>query len=204
MKVCALVAHPDDELMCAGTLARLSASGHGVALVVGLFSDFGPEGEKQGLREERLNELERSAEAINCDLVGRPVPDEADFAFTQRWVQHFDRLVDADLLISHRVNDANSSHHHLGMIARTLARKNRTQLWEMDKALPGGTTGQAPTFFVNIDSAAARKAAAVDAYRSQEKRYPGLSDAIELRDRLYGWEIGCRYAEGFTVVKGVW
>lgn len=203
VKVTALVAHPDDELMCAGTLARYVAEGHDVSLVVGFFSDFGPDGKKQGLAGERLGELAASAAAIGCELVGHPEANEADFVWSQRWVQHFDRLVDADLLISHRVNDANTSHSHLGQVARTLARKNRRDLWEMDKALPGGCVDQAPTFFVDITGQMEAKAAAVAAYRSQEARYPGLSGALEARDRLYGWEIGAGRAEGFTVVKGV-
>lgn len=68
-------AHPDDEaLLTAGTMARASAEGHRVVLVVatagevGLVSDaFLREGES--LAERRLAELRRSATALGCARV---------------------------------------------------------------------------------------------------------------------------------------
>lgn len=205
MKVVALVAHPDDELMCAGTLARLVTEGHDVELVVGFFSDFGPDGQKQGLTAERLVELAASSEAIGCTLRPLVFPDETDFAWSQRWVQRIEPHVGKpDLLISHRVEDCNTSHGHLGRVARTIARKNTTSLWEMDQTIPGGLTAQAPNMLVNISHHTEAKAEAVAAYRSQLERYPGMAEAIDHRDRLLGWELGVTAAEGFTVHRAAW
>lgn len=208
MNVTALVAHPDDELMCAGTLARFVGEGHRVRLVVGFFSDYGPAGEKQGLVEERTAELELSAKVLGVDLVAVLEPDEASFVWSQPWVQRFERIVveyPPDLLISHRVADPNSSHGHLGRVARTLARKNRMDLWELDQALPGGLEpdAPAPNHLVNISEFVDQKEEAVGAYRSQLARYPGMGGAIEARDRMYGWMMGVRAAEAFRVVKSV-
>jgi LmbE family N-acetylglucosaminyl deacetylase len=108
-----------------------------------------------------------------------------------------------DLLISHRADDANTSHHFLGRMARTLARKNNFTLWELDQALPGGITDTSPNLFVDISPYIAIKREAVACYASQLKRYPGMDDAIEARDRLYGWQIGAEYAEGFGAVKTI-
>ena len=208
MNVTALVAHPDDELMCAGTLARMVAEGHRVRLVVGFFSDFGPDGVKQGLVEERTSELELSAKILGVDLEAVLEADEASFVWSQPWVQRFERIVGEfppDLLISHRPADPNSSHGHLGRVARTLARKNRMDLWELDQAVPGGLEPDAPgpNHLVNISDFVEWKREAVGAYQSQLARYPGMGEAIEARDRLYGWMMGVSHAEAFRVVKSV-
>jgi len=203
--VVALVAHADDELPCAGTLARFVDESHNVLLVVGFCSDFAPDGVREGLRDERTAELAASVAAIGCDVVPVMLDDEADFCWSQRWVQVFERHVGKpDMLISHRPGDHNTSHGHFGRIAETIARKNRTTLWQMDHAIPGGLTTQAPNLLVNITAQQPRKRDAIDAYRSQLDKYAGMRDAIEARDQLYGQACGVTTAEGFTVAKAVW
>jgi LmbE family N-acetylglucosaminyl deacetylase len=209
VNVTALLAHPDDELMCAGTLARLVDEGHGVRLITAFFSDFGPDHHQQGLREERLSELAASAKVLGVDLVAECEPDEAALAWSQAWVQRFERLVQEvppDLLIGHRVMDPNTSHGHLGRLARTLARKNRLSLWEVDQAIPGGLEPDAgaPNHLVDVSAQYPHKSQAVACYASQLQRYPGMDEAIEHRDRYYGWLAGVSCAEVFHIVKSVW
>lgn len=209
MNVTVLVAHPDDELMCAGTIARLAGLGDRVRLIVGFFSDFGADHQKQGRREERLGELSRSAKALGVDdnLIFADF-DEPSFVWSQPWVQRFERLVQEQpprLLISHRVGDANTSHAHLARVARTLARKNTFDLWEMDQAMPGGLEPDAPgpNHLVDISDVRFHKQAAIEAYGSQLDRYPGMENAIVARDVMYGWMCGVDLAEAFRIVKGV-
>jgi LmbE family N-acetylglucosaminyl deacetylase len=203
--VVALLAHADDELMCAGTIARLAAAGSDVTLVTCFCSDFAPDGEKEHRRHERRQELRASADALGVELVSLMLEDESTFHWSQPWVQAIEPLVGRpDLLISHRANDANTSHGHLGRVAETIARKNTTTLLEIDQSMPGGLTDHAaPNLFVDISAHVDDKAAAVAAYASQLDKYPGLADAIAQRDRLYGWHIGTDAAEGFTVRKAV-
>jgi LmbE family N-acetylglucosaminyl deacetylase len=205
MGVVALVAHADDELMCAGTLARFVDKGHPVRLVVGFCSDFGPNGGKEGQRATRIAELQASAGAIGCDLVPVMLEDESSFCWSQTWVQFFEQYTgQPDVLISHHPDDHNTSHGHFGRIAQTIARKNRTTLWQIDQSLPGGLTGRAPNLLVNISAQWPRKAKALLAYRSQLDKYPGLDLAISRRDHYLGWACGVDRAEGFTVDKAVW
>lgn len=206
MNVTVLVAHPDDELMCAGTMARFIDEGHGVRLVVGFMSDFGPDHQKQGLLLERLHEMEMAGKALGVDDVMFFDGDEAAFTWSQPWVQRFEQVVQEqppDLLISHRLSDPNSSHGHLARVARTLARKNRMGLWETDQSLPGGldVDGPAPNHLVDISAFRGEKARAVAAYQSQLRRYPGMARAMGHRDRMYGWMAGVERAEAFRVVK---
>lgn len=213
MNVTALLAHPDDELMCAGTLARLVDEGHKVRLIVGFFSDYGADHEKQGLRDERLAELHVSAKALGVELLADCHPVEAAFTWSQSWVQHFEKLMapqPPDLLISHRPVDPNTSHGHLGRLARTLTRKNAMALWEIDQPLPGGieSDAPAPNHFVDITDFWDQKEQAIHAYKSQLERYPGMANAIWHRDCLYGWMMSpgdyATKAEAFRIVKSVW
>ncbi len=192
MDVVALLAHPDDELMCAGTLARFVDEGHTVRLVT-VFVD------------ERADELTDSTAAIGCKLDMVQTLGEDAFVWARWSVTYLEPLVPpCDLLISHRVNDHNTSHAHLGNVARTLCRKNRTSLWEIDQTIPGGLTDHpAPNHFVDISKQIWRKEHAVDAYTSQLERYPGLAGVLDHRDAMNGWSIGVEAAEGFTIVKSV-
>lgn len=187
MRVTALLAHPDDELMCAGTLARFD----NVTLAT-LFVD------------ERKPEWLACADILECDPLTFDI-NEDDFAWTRSTVRHIEPLLPpTDLWITHRADDANTSHGHIGRLARTLARKNDSSVWEIDQSLPGGITPVGPNLFVNTAGVHHRKTAAIRCYGSQLARYPGMAEAIESRDRLYGWEIGTEAAEGFTVHKAVW
>ena len=94
----------------------------------------------------------------------------------------------------------------VGRIARTLARKNRMSLWELDQTMPGGIEPDAPSpnHFVDISEYAEHKSEAMDCYESQLRRYPGWAKASDFRDQMYGWQVGTYKAEAFRIVKSVW
>lgn len=198
MNVVALLAHPDDELMCAGTLARFVDEGHNVTLVTAFLS--------VERTDERIAEGETASDIIGCEYLPILWPSEKSFTWGQEWVRELDsRIATPDLFITHRVQDDNTSHSPLGKVARTLARRNQTGVWEIDQTIPGGLTDHPqPNHYVNITNQYDVKTEAVSAYRSQLAKYPGLAEAIAHRDRYYGWCIGVPAAEGFTTVKGVW
>lgn len=190
MNVTAVLAHPDDELMCAGTLARFALD-HAVTLVT-LFVD------------ERAAEWEAAAVelGIKTSWVSR---DEDDFIWSRRTVSELEpHMPKTDLWITHRADDANTSHGHIGKTVRTFARKNRSSVWECDQTLPGGIVAGAPNLYVDITGQRTQKLGAVQCYGTQLARYPGLAAAIDARDRTNGWQIGTTAAEAFTVHKAVW
>lgn len=192
MKVTALLAHPDDELICAGTLARFAAEGHDVRLVT-LFMD------------ERQAEWEVCAKTLRVEAT-RGFLTEDQYVWSRLTVRNLEAWLDTDvdLLIGHRAEDPNTSHGHLGRVARTLARKNRMALWELDQTMPGGINPDAPSpnHFVSIDPQVKRDA--MLSYPSQMARYPGWLDASAARDAMYGWQIGVPAAEAFRIIKSVW
>lgn len=194
--VTAVLAHPDDELMCAGTLARFVREGNDVTVVT-MFMD------------ERLDEWRECTAIIGCNALSMWWENEDDFIWSRRTVRKLEKQLElhnhvpTDLWITHRANDANTSHGHIARIVQTLARKNKSSVWEIDQVIPGGIVDSAPNHYVNTSSHLVSKARAVEAYKSQLLRYPGLETAIANRDALYGWQIGSKAAEGFNIHKSV-
>ncbi len=199
MNVTALLAHPDDELMAAGTLAKFVDAGDAVTLIIA-FSDH------------RRHELHQSSETLGVRLMEFQA-DQFRFAWTQESVLHYEPLVsqtNPDLLISHRLHDNNTSHAPLAQTMRTRARKNRVALWEIDAAIPGGIEPECPAnnLLVDIDDQMRRKYDAVDAYESVAMQYPGWRAALKARDTLNGYllhmDADVHYAEAFRIHKSVW
>jgi LmbE family N-acetylglucosaminyl deacetylase len=199
VNVVALLAHPDDELFCAGTLARYASEGADVTVVT-VFTD-----------EDREPELLASVNALGVRADWYAL-DEYAFGWAKSWVERIEPLVTLrrpDLLISHRVEDPNHSHAYLGRIARTLTRRNAWTLFELDQTLTGGLEpdSPAPNLLVDITATVERKRAAIRCYPSQCKRYPGLERALLARDEANGWQLRMTkapsYAEAFRIHKAV-
>ena len=200
MNVTALLAHPDDELMCAGTLAKFVDGGHNVTLIT-VFSD------------QRGAELHESAKILGVQLVELTAP-QLTFGWTQESVIKYDAYVSdtqPDLILSHRIADTNTSHTPLAQICRTIARRNNVSLWEVDTPIPGGidTDGHANNLLVDITDQIDRKCNAVDCYKSNAVQYPRIRVAFETRDLHNGMLLHLdstdhHYAEALRVVKAVW
>lgn len=193
MNVTVLLAHPDDEIFCAGTISRFVAEGHAVALWT-LFLDA-----------ERRAAFEQSIEHLQISGFAGGIISEDVFTWNRFCVRTIeDRFSHTDLLISHRVEDPNTSHGHLGRIARTLARKNRMSVWEIDAAFPGGIDPDcpAPNHYVDISPYTHIKEAVIDCYPAQIT--PPQRGGIIARDQVNGALIGVAAAEAFRIHKSVW
>jgi len=197
MKVTAVLAHPDDELMCAGTLAKFAQLGADTTLVT-MFMD------------ERRDEWGKCAHTLGykADSPLFDTRSEDTFVWSRAEVVAFEnsfpRHLNSDLFITHRDTDDNTSHGHIARLVRTVARKNNSSVYLIDQSLPGGISPEpAPNLFVDISRYTQMKLQAIKCYESQLERYPGLDLAIMHRDGLYGWQTGVEAAEGFTLYRGI-
>jgi len=213
-KVLVMIAHPDDELMCAGTIMKLQAGGCKVDMVVSC--------QPQQHEYDRVAEYKASLEVLGIDSSLMHIWDdpESDFAWTRDNIQPYDQLVqslDPDLIITHRVRDSQQHHSHLANIAHSIARKNNVTVWEMEQAMPGGIEpdAPAPNFFVDVSRYWYVKKQIIEAYPSQAVKYPGWLEALEDRARVWGWmtnmnghdaTIGSRprLVEAFRIQKQFW
>lgn len=203
MIVTAVMAHPDDELMCAGTLARFAAEGHHVNIYWLFDSEEGA--------ATRFGEALASADVLGAAPMLLTDRHEDDYRVDRDAVDEADLWASSDIVISHRPDDTNQSHSKLAQVMRAACRKNRCTLWQMDQSIPGGwdSTSPRPNHLVNITATWSKKMDAVLCYKSQLERYPRWWTAIETRDRHYGWMLDqgnndVTHAEGFIVEKSVW
>ena len=61
-----------------------------------------------------------------------------------------------------------------------------------------------PDFFINIDDTLKDKIKALKCYQSQIKNNPSRSiEAIEALARFRGSQNGCKYAEGFKLIRAI-
>lgn len=217
-KALVLIAHPDDELMCAGTIMKLQAAGCEVFVIVS--------SRPQHKEHDRHAEFEMSMNVLGVprDNFCLLVDAESDFQWNGFWVKGYDNLVlgsiRPDLIITHRVRDSQQHHSHLANIAHSLARKNNVTVWELEQAMPGGIEpdAPAPNFFVDVSRYWYVKKQIIEAYPSQSVKYPGWLEALKARATMWGWmtnmngdqeTIGTtvswpRYVEAFRVQKQFW
>lgn len=209
-RVLAAVTHADDELACAGTLARFSSEGAKVKLAVANVPNLNSAGKWMGRRakKNRRAELQKSAASLGVGLEIVKVNDD-QLTWHQSTVQKYDKIVNAfepDLIITQRVQDTHQAHSALAHVIRSVCRKNRIAIWEMDQPLPGGLEPDAPppNMLVNISAYTNQKEQAICHYQSQIDRYPDFYKAYVCRNLFLGWTMGVNSAEVFRVEKEVW
>lgn len=187
MKILALGAHPDDvEVSAGGTIARFAAEGHEVSIRTLTYP-------------YDKNTLWR--EANKAALTLGAVWDDWGENWTERDLVAWPFVWDL-IIAPHPIYDSHPQHRNAGSLAQQIARKNNTDLWFMDHAIPGGWVADRPrpNHFVNISDYAETKYNAIKQYKQWLEKYGSKwTEDIFLRDTYYGTVIGTLAAEGFTI-----
>ena len=209
--VLCVIAHPDDlEPQAGGTVARFA----GIQPVTIVYL-CAPTANGDGHDQTRETEAAAAALCLGIDdvrFMGWPAEQVSDDYDHIAPVDAICREVAARLIIGHGIDDSQQHHRAAAQIARTLTRRNRIDLWEMDHSFPGGLvdTRPRPNLFVDVTSTYERKLDALACYPSMEGRHPGWTEAISARDRYYGWMLNqdgtaeTTRAEGFVARKSSW
>ncbi len=214
-RVLVIVAHQDDELMAAGTIARFSNQGSEVTIAPMFDSDISRWGETLGESSVRHKEFLTASEALGAKPTNVLCPGrENEFNWGQKETKLFDGLIynfAPQLIITNRTTDTNQSHAKVSQVVKTSCRKNNISIWEMDNPIPGGwaTESSVSNLLVNTTDYFNYKTKAFKAYGSQLKRYPGMYEASVARDKYYGWMLAAEdnsivFAEGFRIHKQCW
>ena len=201
--VVAFGAHPDDiEIGMGGTIAKLSAQGYDVNLVVATLPNFVQIDKK----EERRNESTISAKVMGCktpeflDLA----PDEITFG--RRFVTKVDEIINRhkpEAVFTQWIGDSHQDHQALTK-AVIAASRDLNNLFMYETTIPGGITENAfrPQLYVDISATLDIKTNALDCFDSQKMRCGHLwVDAIVGRCAYRGYQNNTRYAEAFEVIK---
>jgi len=206
-----VIAHPDDlEPQAGGTVARLSQTRE--VTVVYLCA---PTINGDGLDKDREVEAIRAATylgIVHVEFLRWPAEEVTDDYDHIAVVDRLRKELGANLIIGHGLDDSQQHHRAAAQIVRTLARRNRIDLWEMDHSMPAGlvSTRPRPNLFVDVTETYGAKMTAVDCYPSMEARHPGWREGIIARDRYYGFmlnqdgDTGTTFAEGFVARHSAW
>ena len=196
-------AHPDDiEIGMGGTVAKLSRLGHNVKLIIATLPNF----TERDKKEERKMEAIRSSKVLGC-----PEPDFLDLPTEQ--MVHSRKLIgimDKYMLdykpaavFTQWIGDSHQDHQALTKSVVSGSR-DTTDLYMYETTIPGGITEQAfrPQLFINMTDYIEPKKSALECFESQQARCgPIWIDAIVGRAAYRGYQLNCKYAEAFEIIR---
>jgi LmbE family N-acetylglucosaminyl deacetylase len=220
MNILSVVAHPDDnEILCAGTLARYKALGHAVTIAVFTDGSMGDAViEPDTLRAIREKEARAAAAIIGADFIWGGVMDEHVFPDAKQRIRMIDilREADPDVIFTHSPTDYHPDHRYVSQLVfdayfqkglphipdqqMPACRFGEAQVYYMDNLAGIGFT---PTEYVDISDVFELKKQMLSCHKSQFEAMKDLADTnlldmIEVQARFRGMAAGCRYAEAFT------
>jgi LmbE family N-acetylglucosaminyl deacetylase len=196
-------AHPDDlEIGMAGTIAKLSRMGYNMKLVIAILPNFTQNDKK----EERKEEAIMPAKVMGCEA-----PDFLDLSPSEMThIRHLIGIIDK-YISEHRpkavftqwIGDSHQDHQVLTKSVISASR-DTFDLYMYETTIPGGITEQSfrSQLFVDISDFIEVKSSALKCFNSQQLRCgPIWIDAISGRAAYRGYQMNCKYAECFEVIR---
>lgn len=217
VELLAIGAHPDDvEIFCGGTVAKMVARGHRVAILDLSRGELA----SNGTPELRAEEARAAAEVLGVlsrDNLGLPdggidARDPGQVAALVGALRAWrPRLVLAPVDVERHPDHAEAGRlvERAVFFAGVAGYATETTRHRVDEVLfYPMRVGVAPTFYVDVSGVIAVKRRAIACHASQVGGGPGrvptmVADprsmaALEARERVYGARIGAEYAEAFV------
>jgi LmbE family N-acetylglucosaminyl deacetylase len=196
-------AHPDDiEIGMGGTIAKLSDMGYRVKLIIAVLPNFTQNDKKE----------ERKLEAINSSkIMGSMEPDFLDLSpeemiHNRKLIGIIDKYVleyAPKAVFTQWIGDSHQDHQILTKSVISGSR-DTTDLFMYETTIPGGITEQAfrSQLFIDISDYIEPKKSALECFHSQQLRCgPIWIDSIIGRAAYRGYQLNCKYAESFEIVR---
>lgn len=219
MKVLAVAAHPDDELLgLGGTLARHVDDGDEVVCVVA------SEGATTRYGEQAASELQSCGQAAARILGAREIrflglPDQQlDAQPILSVIQAIERVVDEfqpEIVYSHHWGDVNRDHRVISEAIMVACRPigarfpRSIYLFETPSSTewswPDPNAAFVPNHFVDVSTTLERKLEAMACYKTEVRPspHPRSLEALRSRAAYWGQVITRPYAEAFVVARQV-
>ena len=215
--------HPDDEVIGAGGLiANRRAQGSRVWVIFAVVDGFHHWGlTRRTTLRERLREIDKASEILGYEYQtlyeGKNLMEKLDTVPLRELVDKFEdayNRIKPDLLVLPHGEDFDQDHvacfKAAFAAARPLPQKlgkffpRRVLTYESPK-LVWSSAPFHPTLYLDISDTLERKLEAIKAYSSQLRSPPDVRSPENLRSLAYlrGSEIGCEYAEAFSVLRWV-
>ncbi len=222
MRVLAIVAHPDDEVLgCGGTLARHAMDGDEVHICI-LATGATSRNADKNIDKHGVEILENSAikAAIQLGAIkpefGR-MPDNRldslDFLDVVKWVEQSINNISPQIVYTHFSGDLNIDHRitcEAVAVACRFTQESKVRalyafetLSSTEWAIPSASNAFCPQKFVDISMQSNQKRLAFEAYEAEIREFPHPRSwkAIEALGRLRGSQAGMKFAEAFSVIR---
>ncbi|MGN6615128.1 MAG: PIG-L deacetylase family protein [Candidatus Nitrosocosmicus sp.] len=196
-------AHPDDvEIGMGGTIAKLSHMGYRVKLIIAVLPNFTQNDKKE----------ERKLEAINSSkIMGSMEPDFLDLSpeemiHNRKLIGIIDKYVleyAPKAVFTQWIGDSHQDHQILTKSVISGSR-DTTDLFMYETTIPGGITEQSfrSQLFIDISDYIDTKKSALESFHSQQLRCgPIWIDSIIGRAAFRGYQLNCKYAESFEIIR---
>ena len=202
MKILAIGAHPDDiEPQIGGTLAKLSNEGADILTVAATSTSTGASSSIT-----RDDEAEKAAKCLGASFLSLGISQDI-FCFSRQYISVFDDLFKIEkpnMVFTVNAMDSHHEHQFVSQCIRSASRKNSFSLISLNQAFPGGVGAHSHNYFSDISNFHKQKMNSIRCYESQVTKYgQEWLDAIEARDKSWGFNLGCEFAEVANIDKWI-
>lgn len=192
-------AHPDDiEIGMAGTIKRLSGSGHCVYSCIAAVPDN---------REARLKEAENAAKILGIkEIIVLPLGTQV-LGYNRESIGVIDAIIRAikpHSVFTHWNEDSHQDHVNLTRCVISATRKNHFNVFMYEHSMPGGITPAAfrAQYIIDVSTEINEKMESIRAHASQLKRNGDWwLEEIKGHAMYRGYQIRTQYAEAFEIIK---
>jgi len=226
MTILYLIAHPDDEMQCSGTVALQAAAGMDVTIAVACNGNLGglPELSVAERSQVRHAEMQAACDVLGAKLAWLDFGDDdfmarvhGDYAATEMAFRNLIRRVRPDLLVVPALNDYHQHHRATAELALNASNNAGNPAIVSDEPasqgiptalhmapLPGGDF--TPDIYVDITPVFDRKLTAMRCHESQHQylrdhHRTDIFEQIEAAAVLNGVACGVKYAEAFRLCR---
>jgi LmbE family N-acetylglucosaminyl deacetylase len=223
MNVVSVMAHPDDEMRCLGTMLKCRARGDRLHFITLTDGSKGfvqqPDIAREKAAAIRSREISRLAAKVGASFITLGEPDEflMDTPDVRIRLIEAIRKTRADLIFTHYREDYNADHVavyglvlHGAMQACLPVLPTRSKPLKAHPAIfcvePHGPFFFPATHFVDITPYETQKIKLLGSHRSQETAmqqavHAGFDQLCQCPDAYWGQKVGCRFAECFAPMQ---
>ncbi len=200
MKILAFGSHPDDiEVGMGGTVAKYTANGHEVCMIVAAIPNK---------REVRKKEAEDASNILRAELRILDI-NASELTFNRELVRIFDELMkehSPDIVYAPWNHDSHQDHVAISNTVITSTRDNNCSLYMYEQTIPGGIVPYSfsAQSYVDISDVIDTKIESLLAHKSQVKmNREWWLNGIKGRAMYRGYQINVNYAEAFEVIREI-
>jgi len=206
--ILAVGAHADDiEIGCGGTVVQHVENGDNVILlIVGapFYTNYG--GKVLRSNEEGAKEVECGAKKLGCKKVINLGFENKSIPYSAKLVEAINKVIDdynIDTIYTHWYHDTHQDHKRTTQSVLSAGRYvHNILMYEPEYPAGRSYLGFRNQYYVDITSNLEIKMNALKCHESQVKKYGDMFlEAVEARARHRGYEIGCKYAECFEIIR---